>query len=174
MNKKSLFISIGVCFVISIIAYFINFLPYHFYSLFNKFGLLLDYDIKPLLYSIWQVQALISTLTIMILTIMQTLFEKRIYGLRFLEILEMKYFFSIRIMISIIMVFILYFFVAKEMLASIIFIFSLNTYLIIYLILTSFRLAMFPEDLDDYIRDVIKKIILEEIKSENGEYYESK
>lgn len=173
--NKSLFISIGLCSVIFIIANCINLLPNHFYNIFSKCRLLLcsDYNVKPLLYTIWQVQALISTLTVVILSIMTSLFNKRIYGKRFFSALNIKSNYSTLIFSSIILTSISYFFVAKDMLSATLFLFFSNTIIILYLLYKTIRLIMNPEKLESDIYIWYVREIISEVETENGEANEN-
>jgi len=174
MKIKSLSLNILICIIIFSIAYWINKFSYIYNDLFFKYDLLITIkSIDSLIFTVWQVQAIFSSLTLLVLTILQTQFEKRIYGMRFLEALDMKYFFSHCVISCIVLNSISYYFVAKEMLSGLLFIFSIITLLILYMLHNSFKLAMYPENLNDYIAKNIIKTLQKEIKIENNKKNES-
>ena len=169
MKIKSLFINLFICSIIFLIAHLINKLPYLNYDFFDRFQLLIDDKyMNSLILTVWQVQAIFSSLTLLVLTILQTQFEKRIYGMRFLEALDMRYLFSHCVINCIILNSISYYFVAKEMLSGLLFIFLIITLQILYMLHNSFKLAMYPENLNDYIAKNIVKTLQKEIKIENS------
>ncbi|MDP8200818.1 MAG: hypothetical protein P9M11_01600 [Candidatus Tenebribacter burtonii] len=109
----------------------------------------------------------------MVLTIIQTLFNKRIFGMRFLKAVNLKKKYSNLIFSSIILIFIMYFFVVKDMLAGVLFVFFCSVILIIYLIFNTLKLIINPEKLEkDIIKHFEEKILYiseskNEVKGEN-------
>ncbi|MCK4957104.1 MAG: hypothetical protein KAS49_05670 [Candidatus Cloacimonetes bacterium] len=174
-HRISKWLSIILSAIIFLFANYINILPNHFHSIFEKSHLLLssDYDIKPLLYTMWQIQALISSLTIMIFAILQSVFDKRIYGMRLIEALNLKHYYASFITTSIMLIGVMYWFVAKEMLAGAVFVFSINIGIIIYLFYHSMLIITKPEKLEKNIANYIETEILNFVTSENGENHES-
>ena len=157
MKIKSLFINLLLCIIVFLIAYLVNNIHYSYYRLFNRLGLLINNNYaSSLILTVWQVQALFSSLTLLVLAILQTQFEKRIYGMRFLECLDIKFKFSYCVIHCILLNSFSYIFVAKEMLSSLIVMFLIILILILYMLYNSFRLAMYPENLNDF---VAKKIL---------------
>ncbi|MGU3394072.1 hypothetical protein ACNHOZ_07950 [Priestia sp. D51] len=129
-----------------------------------------------LINTIWQVQAGVTTLTIAILALIVGLNKEKRYGIKILQhvlIAKPKFLkYHDVIVLSIILLFVNYFFVAYGALSSVVFIFFIGTVLIVNMVYTSIKVVLFDEKVDSELKDYILNQCRIGIEEENRQLKE--
>jgi ABC-type multidrug transport system permease subunit len=128
-------------------------------------------SVDALTNTIWQVQTAITTLTIATLALIVGMNKEKKYGLKLLNyllILSPKIIkFHEKIILTILLVFVSYFFVAYQALAGVVFIFTINIFIIINMIITSVTLVLFEEKVELKMKNYILRGCKEILELEN-------
>lgn len=135
-------------------------------------------DVDYIINTIWQVQCSITTLTIAIMALVVSLNKEKKFGfklLNYLFVINPKFLkFHEEIILSIVLLFISYFFVAYQALASTVFMFFINVVLVIKMVLTSVKLVLFNEQVETQLMNHILQKFQEEIDKENKDFMKEK
>lgn len=127
-------------------------------------------SIDSLINTIWQVHAGVVTLTLAMMALIVGLNKEQRYGMRTLEyvlVIGRKiYKYHDEIILSIILIFIQYWFVAFQALAGVVLIFTFNIAIICHMLFTSIKLTIYDIEVSSEIRNYIltecEKVILKE------------
>jgi hypothetical protein len=135
-------------------------------------------DIDYVINTVWTVQASITTLTIAIMALVVSMNKEKKYGfklLNYLFVIKPKFLkFHEEIVLNIVLLFITYYFVAFQLLASVVFVFFINVVLIIKMVLTSVQLVLFDEQVETQLIDHILHNFQVEIEEENKKLLKGK
>ncbi|WP_088070542.1 hypothetical protein [Gottfriedia luciferensis] len=124
-------------------------------------------DIASLINTIWQVHAGVATTSIAILALITGLNKEKKYGYKTLDFMlninrsKFSFRFHEEIIITLLLLFIQYLFVATLALAGSVFLFSVAGYFILRLFYCSIKITLFEEK----VNDEIKNFILEKCRS---------
>ncbi|PGR23034.1 hypothetical protein COC52_24895 [Priestia megaterium] len=169
--NKILFFILLVIFIGVLQAFYFN---NNYNSSLIKFLTIRQKESDSLINTIWQVQAGVTTLTIAILALIVGLNKEKRYGIKVLQyilITKPKFLkYHDEIILSIILLFISYFFVAYGALPSVVFLFFVSTVLIIDMVYTSIKVVLFDEKVDLELKDYILYQCRLGIEEENRQF----
>ncbi|WP_375089125.1 hypothetical protein ACDZ29_25455 [Peribacillus sp. RS7] len=127
-------------------------------------------EIDGVINTIWQVQSGVTTLTIATLALVVSMNKEKKYGfkvLTFLFVIKPFLKFHEKIILSIVLLFISYFFVAFQALASVVFIFLVSVILVILMVLECVKIILFEEKVDEELKTHLLERVRTTIKQEN-------
>jgi len=152
-------------FVLIILGSLFTIIFSHYDNELTKLLTIKQSSVDGLVNTIWQVHTAIATLTIALMALLVGFNTNKKYGINSLEYILVirKSFFKYQdeIVISILLIFIQYFFVAYQALTGVVLIFSFNIFLIIHMAYTSIKLSLG----DSQVSKEIKNYLLDEIKN---------
>lgn len=154
-----------VVFLLIILGILFTILFSHYDNELIKLLTIKQSSVDSLVNTIWQVHTAIATLTIALMALLVGFNTNKKFGINSLEYILVirKEFFKYQdeIMISILLIFIQYFFVAYQALAGVVLLFTFNIFLIGHMAYTSIKLSLG----DSQVSNEIKSYLIDEIRN---------
>ncbi|WP_077212390.1 hypothetical protein [Bacillus dakarensis] len=172
MAKNNKVFSLGKTFALSIVFIVIGILLTVIAEKFSIFPI--KNNIETMLFTIWSVQATVSTLTIAILALLISLNKEKRYGINILDFMlisSRKFLtFQDEILIILLLIIIQYIFVSCLWLSGSIFLFIVGFLIIIRILYVSIKVLLFEDDVQKDITNYIISSIKAELANENENF----